>query len=95
MRLIAHRAGFGSRALIGCALTLGALAAQAQAWPTKPMVFMNPFAAGGGTDTFARPLAAKLDGYNWFFGAVHHTIVESLYTRARAHPGQAGAQVDN
>jgi tripartite-type tricarboxylate transporter receptor subunit TctC len=94
------------------ALTL-ALAgfAQAQSWPTKPMVFLNPFPAGGGTDTFARPIAARLsqtlgeqalienqggaggtvgaanaakrapDGYNWFFGAVHHTIAESLYTR--------------
>src|SRR5688572_24216017 len=85
--------------------------AQAQSWPTKPMVFLNPFPAGGGTDTFARPIAARLsqtlgeqalienqggaggtvgaanaakrapDGYNWFFGAVHHTIAESLYTR--------------
>ena len=84
--------------------------AQAQQWPTKPMIFLNPFPAGGGTDTFARPIAARLsqslgeqalienqggaggtvgaanaakrapDGYNWFFGAVHHTIAESLYT---------------
>jgi tripartite-type tricarboxylate transporter receptor subunit TctC len=94
-----------------CALALAAATAQAQAWPTKPVVFLNPFPAGGGTDTFARPIAAKLsqtlgqqalienqggaggtvgaanvakrapDGYNWFFGAVHHTIAESLYTR--------------
>ena len=85
--------------------------AHAQSWPTKPIVFLNPFPAGGGTDTFARPIAAKLsqqlgeqalienqggaggtvgaanaakrapDGYNWFFGAVHHTIAESLYTK--------------
>ena len=34
--------------------------AQAQAWPTKPIRILNPFPAGGGTDTFARPLAAKL-----------------------------------
>jgi tripartite-type tricarboxylate transporter receptor subunit TctC len=32
----------------------------AQAWPTKPIRFINPFPAGGGTDTFARPLAAVL-----------------------------------
>ena len=92
-------------------LALSAFGAQAQTWPTKPMIFLNPFPAGGGTDTFARPIAAKLsgqlgeqalienqggaggtvgaanaakrapDGYNWFFGAVHHTIAESLYTR--------------
>ena len=34
--------------------------AQAQAWPTKPIRILNPFPAGGGTDTYARPLAAKL-----------------------------------
>lgn len=42
------------------ALALGATVAQAQAWPTKPIRIINPFPAGGGTDTFARPLAAKL-----------------------------------
>jgi len=100
-----------SRFAAGCALALAAASAGAQNWPTKPMVFLNPFPAGGGTDTFARPIAAKLsqqlghqalienqggaggtvgaanaakrapDGYNWFFGAVHHTIAESLYAR--------------
>ena len=94
-----------------CALAFSSMAVHAQAWPQKPMIFLNPFPAGGGTDTFARPIAAKLsqslgqqalienqggaggtvgaanaarrapDGYNWFFGAVHHTIAESLYAR--------------
>jgi len=98
-------------AIAAGALALAAFGAQAQAWPTKAVVFLNPFPAGGGTDTFARPIAAKLteslgqqalienqggaggtvgasnaakrapDGYNWFFGAVHHTIAESLYRR--------------
>lgn len=51
------------------ALVLGALsglavsaAAHAQAWPSRAITFIVPFAAGGGTDAFARPLAQILDG---------------------------------
>lgn len=36
------------------------LAVAAQEWPNKPVTFLNPFPAGGGTDAFARPLAAQL-----------------------------------
>jgi tripartite-type tricarboxylate transporter receptor subunit TctC len=98
-------------AALGAALLAFGTAASAQNWPTKPITFLNPFPAGGGTDTFARPIAIKVsqtigeqvivenqggaggtfgagnaakrapDGYNWLFGAVHHTIAESLYTR--------------
>jgi tripartite-type tricarboxylate transporter receptor subunit TctC len=38
-----------------------ALPATAQTWPTKSITFIVPFPAGGGTDAFARPLAAQLD----------------------------------
>jgi tripartite-type tricarboxylate transporter receptor subunit TctC len=31
------------------------------AWPNRQITFLNPFPAGGGTDAFARPLAAALD----------------------------------
>jgi tripartite-type tricarboxylate transporter receptor subunit TctC len=98
-------------AVLGAALFAFGTVASAQNWPTKPITYLNPFPAGGGTDTFARPIAARVsqtigqqvivenqggaggtvgaanvskrapDGYNWFFGAVHHTIAESLYTR--------------
>jgi len=34
--------------------------AHAQEWPVKTVTFLNPFPAGGGTDAFARPLAAQL-----------------------------------
>lgn len=45
--------------LAGSAVVAGH--AQAQTWPGKPITFVVPFAAGGGTDAFARPLAAQLD----------------------------------
>ena len=36
------------------------LVVMAQEWPNKPITFIVPFPAGGGTDAFARPLAAQL-----------------------------------
>ena len=40
--------------------TLAAPVAQAQDWPTRPVRVIVPFPPGGGTDTVARPLSAKL-----------------------------------
>ncbi len=46
----------------GNILLLGSMPsiALAQEWPAKQVTFLNPFPAGGGTDAFARPLAAQL-----------------------------------
>jgi tripartite-type tricarboxylate transporter receptor subunit TctC len=51
-------------AFAGCGLFALASTAQAQApaWPARPITFIVPFAAGGGTDAFARPIAQLLDG---------------------------------
>ena len=47
------------RALLAIAL-LAVLPVGAQEWPTKPVRMIVPFPPGGGTDTVARPLAAKM-----------------------------------
>jgi tripartite-type tricarboxylate transporter receptor subunit TctC len=49
--------------LYGAALALSALAVTSTvqaAWPERPITIVVPFPAGGGTDTFARPLAHQL-----------------------------------
>ena len=51
------------RSLIALALTATpwlAAPAAAQTWPAKPVTWVVPFPAGGGTDAFARPLTAVL-----------------------------------
>jgi tripartite-type tricarboxylate transporter receptor subunit TctC len=47
-------------AIAAFAITAVSMGAAAQAWPVKPIRAINPFPAGGGTDTFARPWAAKM-----------------------------------
>jgi len=49
-----------ARVLLFVAGLFLSLAAGAQAWPNRPVTFIVPFPAGGGTDAFARPLAAQL-----------------------------------
>jgi tripartite-type tricarboxylate transporter receptor subunit TctC len=49
-----------ARAMLAMAGMLLSAAASAQSWPARPVTFIVPFPAGGGTDAFARPLAAQL-----------------------------------
>ena len=47
---------------LGLAATLAApaVARAQQGWPPQTITWVNPFPAGGGTDVFARPLAAQV-----------------------------------
>jgi tripartite-type tricarboxylate transporter receptor subunit TctC len=61
--------GLSSRTRIAAAALLttvavmvgGTLSAAAQGWPQRPVNLIVLFPAGGGTDAFARPLAAQLE----------------------------------
>jgi tripartite-type tricarboxylate transporter receptor subunit TctC len=50
------------RMLAAAALLAGASGthAQAQDWPTRPVIMVNPFAAGGPNDLLARPMAQRM-----------------------------------
>ncbi|HEX2890994.1 tripartite tricarboxylate transporter substrate binding protein [Vineibacter terrae] len=56
---VKRRSLLGSMASVAGAAVLPRVA-RADAWPDKPITWINPFPAGGGTDVFARPLAARL-----------------------------------
>lgn len=49
------------RLALAAGLALAANPVLAQAWPSRTITLIVPFAAGGGTDAFARPLAQNLD----------------------------------
>lgn len=85
---LARRDVLGASAL---ALVTTALPTWAQSsnWPTKPVTLVVPFPAGGGTDAFARPLAAqfaKLTGRQLVIdnrGGAGGTVGASIAARAQ------------
>jgi tripartite-type tricarboxylate transporter receptor subunit TctC len=48
------------RCVAAVALVAGALSAQAQNWPTRPITLVVPFSAGGPTDVVARTLSQSM-----------------------------------
>ena len=78
------------RAAAAAAATLGPLAHAQSSWPARPVMMIVPFPAGGGTDAFARPLAAqfaKQTGKQLVIdnkGGAGGTVGASLASRASA-----------
>lgn len=57
---------FSRRAALALAsLSIAAPAAFAETWPSKPVRFLVPFPAGGGTDIIAREVTNKIAGYTF------------------------------
>jgi tripartite-type tricarboxylate transporter receptor subunit TctC len=59
--MISRRAALKAGLAAGAAAALPMPAIAQSGWPNRQITFLNPFPAGGGTDAFARPIAAVLD----------------------------------
>ncbi len=53
----------GLAALFALAGGVGAGAARAETWPTRPITLIVPYSAGGPTDTLARNIAEPAGGH--------------------------------
>jgi tripartite-type tricarboxylate transporter receptor subunit TctC len=51
---------FIKKALVAASIVLGAFAAHAQQWPSRPITIVVPFPPGGFNDTLARTLSSEL-----------------------------------
>ncbi len=59
--MLSRREAAFMAAIVAVAAVGSPVAALAQSYPQRPITFIVPFAAGGGTDAFARPLAAQIE----------------------------------
>ncbi len=59
----------------------------AQGWPQRPVSLIVPFPAGGGTDAFARPLAAQLE-----MQLKQRFLIDNRGGRRRHHRRERGRQ---
>lgn len=74
MSKINRRQLMAGGAAIGAATTMGLAPATAQAWPSRPVTFVCPWGAGGGTDQTARIVASILEReLKQPFGVVNRT----------------------
>ncbi len=69
MQQASRRKALGSiGAVIGAPMVIGSQARAQAAWPIKPVKFINPFPAGGATDTLSRLFCARMSevsGQQW------------------------------
>lgn len=61
MKDINRRQLIAGGAAVGVAASMGIAPASAQAWPSRPVTFVCPWGAGGGTDQTARIVASILE----------------------------------
>ena len=61
MKDLNRRQVIAGGAAVGVAASMGVAPASAQAWPSRPVTFVCPWGAGGGTDQTARIVASILE----------------------------------
>jgi tripartite-type tricarboxylate transporter receptor subunit TctC len=84
MKIKVHRRHFLRAAAGVVALSAIARRAHAETFPSRPVTMVVPFAAGGGTDIFARVLAEGMRG----------PLGQPVIIERREHSGRVGRRQD-